>query len=240
MNRITRAELADPAYKNLYKLGGVAAWLVVVLTLSEVVGFIFYPQPGSVEDWFRLFQDNPWIGLLNFWGLEVPMYVLFAVAFLALYVVLRKADAGKMAIALAFALLGIGIFLATNNPFSMLSLSHQYAAATTNAQRSALLAAGQALLANTGQRAVGGFNVGLFLVSVAGLIVSSVMLRSRSFSQTTTYLGILAYALSLADYVRQALTTSEVIALLVILPGALLLVTWFGLVGRNLYRLGRT
>jgi Na+/melibiose symporter-like transporter len=240
MNQMARAELTDPACKRLYKLGGVAAWLVVVLTLSEVVSFIFYPQPGSVEDWFTLFQGNPWIGLLDFWGLEVPMYVMFAVAFLALYVVLRKVDAGWMAIALAFALLGIGIFLATNNPFSMLSLSKQYAATTTDAQRSALLAAGHTLLANTGQRAVGGFNVGLFLVSVAGLITSSVMLRSRTFSRTTAHLGILAYALSLADYVRQALTTSEVIALLVILPGALLLVTWFGMVGRNLHRLGRT
>jgi len=53
-----------------------------------------------------------------------------------------------MAIAMTFALLGVGIFFATNNPFSMLSLSDQYAAATTNAQRSTILAAGQAVLAN--------------------------------------------------------------------------------------------
>lgn len=98
--------------------------------------------------------------------------------FLALYVVLRKANKGLMAIAMIFALLGIGIFLATNNPFSMLSLSNQYAAATTDVERSTYLAAGQAMLANTNQRAVGGFNTGLFLVSAAGLIVSS---ASRSW-----------------------------------------------------------
>jgi hypothetical protein len=105
----------------------------------------------------------------------------------------------------------------------MLSLSNQYAAATTDAQRTTLLAAGQAVLANTSQRIVGGFNVGWFLVSVAGLIVSSVMLQSSSFSRTTAYVGILAHGLSLADDVRQALTSSVTVALLVILPNALFL-----------------
>ena len=120
----------------------------------------------------------------------------------------------------------------------MLSLSNQYIAATTDAQRSTLLAAGHAVLVNTNQRAVGGFNMGLFLVSVAGLMVSSVMLKSNSFSRLTAYVGILANTMSLADYLREALTSSVTIALLVILPNALFLVMWFVLVGRRLYRLG--
>ncbi len=181
------AETLDSGWKSLYRVGGAAALIVVVLILSEVIGFIFYPQPSTVIGWFTLFQSNRIIGLLDFWGLEVPMYALFTMVFLALYVVLRKANEGCMAIAMTLALLGIGIFLATNNPFSMLSLSDQYAAATTDAQRSMFLAAGQALLANTNQRAVGGFNMGLFLVSVAGVIVSLVMFRSNSFSRLTAY-----------------------------------------------------
>lgn len=239
MNQGTNPETADPAYKRLYKLGGAAALIVAVLTLSEVIVFTIYPQPGTVSDWFMLFQNNRIIGLLDFWGLEVPMYVMFAIVFLALYVLLRKTNESRMAIALSFALLGIGIFLATNNPFSMLSLSNQYAAATTDAQRSTFLAAGQAMLANTNQRAVGGFNMGLFLVSVAGLLVSSVMLRGNSFSRSTAWVGILAHALSLADYLREALTSSAIATLLVVLPNALFLVIWYVLVGRRLYRLGR-
>jgi hypothetical protein len=239
MNQAPNAETADSAYKSLYRVGGVAALIVVVLTLSEVIGLAFYPQPGTVSGWFMLFQSNKIIGLLDFWGLEVPMYAMFALVFLALYVALRRANEGLMAIATTLVLLGIGIFFATNNPFSMLSLSNQYAAAATDAQRSTLMAAGQAMLANTGQRAVGGFNMGLFLVSVAGLIVSSVMFPGKSFSRLTAYVGILAYALSLADYLRQALTSSATVALLVILPGALFLMIWFALVGRRLYQLGR-
>jgi Na+/melibiose symporter-like transporter len=239
LNQVTNPETADSAYKSLYRLGGVAALIVVVLTLSEVIGHTLYPQPGTVSGWFELFQSNKIIGLLDFWGLEVPMYMMFAVVYLALYVVLRKASASRMAVALTFALLGVGIFLATNNPFSMLSLSNEYAVATTEAQRSAFLAAGQAILANTGQRAVGGFNGGLFLVSVAGLIASSVMLRGNSFSRLTAYVGIVANGLSLADYLRQALTPSATIAVLLILPNALFLVIWYVLVGRRLFQLGR-
>jgi hypothetical protein len=238
MNQDTNIESVDSAYKTLYKLGGAAALIVVGLTLGEIIGLIFYPQPETVNGWFMLFQSNKIIGLVDFWGLEVPMYMMFTIVFLALYVVLKKANRSLMAIALAFALLGIGTFFATNNPFSMLSLSNQYAAAMTDAQRSTLLAAGQAVLANTNQRAVGGFNMGLFLVSIAGLIISSVMLQSSSFSRSTAWVGIVAYALSLADYLREALTLSATIALLVILPGALLLMIWFGLVGRRLLQLG--
>jgi hypothetical protein len=239
MNQVTNAETADSAYKSLYRLGGAAALVVVVLMLGVVIVFTVYPQPSTVSDWFELFQSNKVIGLLDFWGLEVPSYAMFALVFLVLYAALREANQGRMAIAITFSLLGVGIFLATNNPFSMLSLSDQYAAATTDAQRATLLAAGQAVLANTSQRVVGGFNVGWFLVSVAGLIVSSVMLQSRSFSRSTAYVGILAWTLSLVDYLRQIVTQSATIALLVILPGTLVLVVWLVLVGRRLYQLGR-
>jgi len=236
--QVTKPETADSAYHGLCRLGGAAALIVVVLILGEVIAQAVSPLPGTVSEWFTLFRNNPTVGLVDFWGLEVLMYIMFALVYLTLYVLLRRANETRMAIAVTFALLGIGIFLATNSPFSMLSLSNQHAAATTDVQRSTFLAAGQALLANTGQRAVGGFNTGLFLVSIAGLIVSSVMFQSSAFSRLTAYVGVLAFALSLADYLRQVFTTSPIVALLLILPGALFLVIWYALVGRRLYHLG--
>lgn len=234
------AETADSPDRSLYKLGGTAAGIAAVLILGELIGLIFYPQPGTVRDWFLLFQQNRLIGLLDFWGLEVPLYVMLTLVFLTLYAALRTTNAGRMLIALTFALLGSGVFLATNNPFAMLSLSDQYAAATTEAERSTFLAAGQAVLVNTNQRAVGGFNLGLFLVSAAGLIVSAVMLQSAVFSSRTAYAGLLAHGLSIADYFREALTSSALVALLVILPNALLLILWYVLVSRRLLQLRAT
>ena len=227
------------AFSSLYKLGGVAAWMVAALTLGEILFFVFFPPPETIRDWFDLFQSNPLIGLLDFWGLEIPMYLMFILVFLALYVQLRNTNPGLMAIALACALLGVAIFLSTNNPVSMLTLSSQYASATTDSQQSELLAAGQVILANTNQRAVGGFNIALLLVSIGGLITSAVMLQNHFFSRSTAYIGMLAFALSLADYLRQALTQSLMIALPVILLGALFLLIWFILIGLKLIQSGR-
>jgi hypothetical protein len=239
MNPYNSLEAVDPAYPGLYKVGGVAAFAVALLTVIEVIFFMLYPQPSTVDGWFELFQDSPIVGLLDFWGFEILMYVMFPLVFLALSVMLREDHISGMAIAFTFALLGTAIFFATNNPFSMLSLSRKFAAATTDVQRSTLLAAGEAILANTNQRAIGGFNIGLFLISTAGLIVSSVMLITNTFGRLTAYIGILAFGLSLADYFRQAITSSVIVALLLILPGALLIVVWFTLVGRHLLQLGR-
>ncbi len=52
------------------------------------------------------------------------------------------------------------------------------------------------------------------------------------------WVGIIAHPHSLADYLRQALTSSEFIVLLVVLPNAVLLVIWCVLVGRGLLRFG--
>jgi hypothetical protein len=239
MSPVSTKEDADLTYTGLYRVGGVAALVVALLTVIEVIFFIVYPQPSTVSGWFESFQGSPIIGLLDFWGLELFMYAMFILVFLALYMALKRVNQWGMVVALTLALLGVAIFFATNNPFSMLTLSNKYAAAMTEVQRSTLLAAGEAVLANTNQRAVGGFNIGLFLVSTAGLIVSLVMLRATSFSRLTAYIGILEFGLSLADYIRQAITSSVAIALLVILPGALLLVIWFSLIGWRLLQLGR-
>jgi hypothetical protein len=169
--------------------------------------------------------------------LELLMYLAFIFVFLALYFALRSVNPSWMVIALTLALLGIGIFLATNNPFSILALSNQYAAAA-GAEKPSLLAAGQAFLVNTSQRAVGGFNLALFLISSSGLIISIVMTQSIPFGKTIAYIGVAAFSLSLLDYLRQALTSSVLVALPVILLGALFLLVWFIMVGLRLWRLG--
>jgi hypothetical protein len=229
---------ADLTWKSLYKVGGVAALIVAALTLGEILFFIFYPQPDTISGWLDLFQSNALVAVLDFWGLEIPMYFMFILVFLALFVLLKETNQSLMAITLICIIVGSAIFFSTNNPFSMLSLSNQYAAVTTDSEKSALLAAGQVILTNTNQRAVGGFNIGLFLVSIAGLLTSLVILQNHVFSRSSAYIGILAFALSLADYLRQALTRSLLIGLLVILLGALFLLIWFVLVGLRLYRLG--
>jgi hypothetical protein len=81
--------------------------------------------------------------------------------------------------------LGLAVYLASNRAFSMLSLSGQYANATTDAQRSLLITVGQAMLAEGQARA------GILLIGFAFLVISAVMLRGKVFSKVTAYAGIL-------------------------------------------------
>lgn len=238
LNEGDKMETEDSKWKGLYKVGGMAAIIAAVLLLIEIIVFTIWPQPTTAMGHFTLLQSNKLIGLIDFYLLEFVAYMLFIPLFFAIYVALRRFNESYMGIAVILTIVGIAIFLATNNPFSMLLLSNQYMAATTEAQKSMLLAAGQVMLVNTNQRAVGGFNMGFLLMSIAGLLYSVVMLRSNIFSKKIAYIGILAFAISLVDYFRVIFLPSEVILILVIavLSGILLLI-WLIFIGRRLFQL---
>ena len=240
MNQVTDIETADFRWKGLYRIGGAAALIAAVLLATEIIVFTVWPLPSTVTGYFTLFQSNRLIGLLDFYLLEFLAYALFVPMFLAIYVALRRANESYMALATTLAIIGIAVFLATNNPFSMLSLSNQYAAATTDAQKDLFLAAGQAILANTNQRAVEGFNMGFLLWSIAGVIVSIVMLRSKTFSKVIAYVGVLAFAVSLADYIRIIFMPSIPLLIIIIaIASGLLLLIWLVLIARRLFQLGK-
>ncbi|MBI5679623.1 MAG: DUF4386 family protein [Methanobacterium sp.] len=230
----------DFRWNSLYKIGGAAAIISALLLLIEIIVFTIWPQPATVLDYFTLLQTNKLIGLIDFYLLEVIAYILFLPMFLAIYLAIRRFNESYMIIAIFMAILGIAIFLSTNNSFSMLNLSNQFVYATTGAQKSMILAAGQSLLVNTGQRAVGGFNMGLLLISFAGIIMSTVMLKSNKFGNKTAYIGILAFTISLAEYVRMILLPGELILLLIfaVLSGVLLMI-WLIMVGRRLLQLSQ-
>lgn len=170
--------------------------------------------------------------------LGMVAYVLFVPVILALYNALRRASEPLTAIGTALFFVGIAVFFATNTAFSMLSLSDQYAAATTEAQRSMLLAAGQAMLTTFN---VGAFQVSYIIVSTAWLIIAAVMLRSSIFSRVTAYPGILAGVTAIgAVALEHTPVIGELFALLVIVYFAAIvfLAIWVVLIARRLFQLG--
>jgi uncharacterized membrane protein len=137
-------------------------------------------------------------------------------------------------------LVGIAAYFASTTAFEMLSLSDQYAAATTEAQRSMFLAAGQAVLAINNPGAIyqgTGIYMSFLLLAVAGLIISAVMLRSNIFSRVTAYIGILASAFDLAYCITFAFVPAIEVCLLS--AAGLLLFIWHILIGLRLYQPGR-
>jgi hypothetical protein len=251
MNQVANAETLDSGWKSLYRVGGVAALIAGVLfrrnIAAEIALFGSRPSPVTVSDWFALLQSNRLLGLSYLNVFDVVNYALVGLMFLALYAVLKRANKGYMAIAMTFGFLGIAVYFASNTALSMLSLSDQYAAATTDAQRTTLLAAGQVMLAmnrfgSPGAHPGAGGYVSLLLVAVAGMTTSVVMLRSTVFNRATAYVGILASAFDLAycvAYVFVPAADSELLAVCFIPAAGLLLMIWHIMVGWRLYQLGR-
>jgi hypothetical protein len=134
-----------------------------------------------------------------------------------------------MAIGLALGLIAATVYLTSNPSFSMLLLSQQYAGATSEAQRSLLLAAGQTMLAMWQGTA---YDVGYFLSGIAGLIVALVMLRGNIFSKTTAYLGVATNGLALVPPTVGGI--GIVLSLISLIP----LIGWDVLVWRRLRELG--
>lgn len=156
-------------------------------------------------------------------------YALWSLMYLALYVALRRASESLMAIATTLGLLGVAVYFASNTAFNMLSLSQQYTTATTDAQRSALLAAGTAMLAIYNGTA---FQASYIFLSVAPLLIAVVMLRSRDFGKATAYLGILGNVLGFGLFVPRVGVVLAIIS-------AVALAIWNVLIARSLLKLAR-
>lgn len=125
---------------------------------------------------------------------------------------------------------GITVYFASNPSFTMLALSDQYAVAASDAERLALAAAGQAILAVYHGAP---FDIGYVLQGIGGLFVTVVMLRSPVFGRGIAWLGIVTYALFLVP--PTAGTIGVIISLVSLLP----MVVWLALIGLRLLRIGR-
>jgi Domain of unknown function (DUF4386) len=226
----SRAETTESAWKPLYKVGAVAALIMVAFIPIQTIIFLVSPPPSTVIGWFTLFQHNRLLGLLDMDLLMIADYALLGLIMLTLYAALRRASPSFMAIALTSGLVGIAAYFASSTAFNMLSLSDQYAAATTDTQRSLFLAAGQATLAIWQGTA---FDVGYVLEGVALLIIAVVMLRSTLFSKGTASVGFLTGVMMLVP------PTVGTIGLLFSLGSLVPMAIWDILIARRLFQLGQ-
>jgi hypothetical protein len=240
LKQVMDAETAESGWKGLYKLGGVTALIVVVGPLAEVlIGFLpgvarLTQQTVSVIDWFTLFQNHWFLGLRNLGLLNIIGAALLAPTIFAIYFALRRDNEAYGAFGTILFFVGMAVYLASNRAFSMLSLSGQYARATTDAQRSLLTAAGQAMLAEGQSRA------GIPLIEFASLVISLVMLRGKVFSKATAYAGILGNVLLIIfEIILAFVPTLLHVGLVIAGGGGLAIMIWYLLIGRRLLQLGR-
>jgi hypothetical protein len=225
---------ADPKgmgspWRTLYRTAAVAALVTAVLIPIQIAVFVAYPFPDTVTGWFTLLRDNPLAGMVDLDLLLVVDNVLLVVIALALYIALRPVSPSITTMAAGLWLLAIALLITANPAIQMLSLSDQFAAATTEAQRSAALTAGQALLASWEGTAV---QVSYVVGQLAGIIIGIVMLRSSLFGRVVPGALIIGNVLGFGYYLPTA-------GLAISAFSGMVLWVWFILIARSLFRLGR-
>jgi hypothetical protein len=227
--RLNQASDVHSRWDGLYRMGAVAAVIMVVYIPVPIVLYIASPPPQTVLGFFALFQSNKLLGLVGMDLLYLLANVLAIPTYLAFYVALRRASESVMLVATAFGLIAVTALFAARPAFEMLALSSQYAVATTEAQRTVLLAAGEAMLAIFHGTA---FQLHYVLGSISLLMTAAVMLRSDVFSKVTAYVGIVASVTGLGLYMPKigvAISILSVVGLWV----------WYILVARRFFQLSR-
>ncbi len=232
-------------WKSVYIFGGIATIIALIgivldVIFGSVTGGNLSALPQKAVDRFAQFQINPLLGLYNLNLLNIINQMIFIPAYFALFAAHRKTNIAYALLALIIFLVGTTIFVTTNTALPMLELSHKYAAATTESQKTLLAAAGEAMLARGTHGSLGVF-IGFLLPNTAGLIMSFTMLTGKVFSKATSYLGIAGSTLILLYIILVTFAPNiKDTATAFAMPGGLLLLAWMVMFTIRLFRLGNS
>lgn len=221
----------DPSWVTLYRAGGYAAIVYVLLVAIPVVLIFTAPLPPTEgRELLEYIADHKVVyltQLLCFVGLAVPALVVFT----AVGVALKGVDKSVAAIGALLGIVSEVIALATAaSPQSLqgglVLLSSSYAEAETEAERAGLAISADALIASTNAVGWGG------VLTAAAILILSTLMRHSCFGRTVAYLGVVTGALGIVSEALQ-----PVLGLGYLFYG-LLLPTWFALVAWKLLTAG--
>ncbi len=248
---MSKEENSQNQWKYLFIVGGITALLVAIVfrknwgaegELLRMFGIISYSptHPSTALEWFTLFQNNWWAGLVLLNLVDVVNYILVGITYLALYGALKDDNKSLMIIANFFSFIAIVAIIASNQSFSMLNLSIKYASATTEEERTMLLIAGEVLLAigNPTSPYLGVASyISHFFLSIGGLIIAFVMLKTEVFGRKTSILGLIANIILVVFYFP-LFGLPELFSLLFFVSSPALL-AWYIIIGLKLFQLSK-
>ncbi len=226
----------DPEGKWLYRVGGIATFILVIgyfLTFPVYAG-VGGPSPSGAEARLIYYGGHiaGWWAIL---GLMVFTDFLYVVVWLALYRALKAINLNMLLLAIACKGLFVILDLAVvwTNQAALFNLSSSYAAATTDAQRALLVAAAGAPSAVLDSPLLGIYVI--LIPSLGTVFAGFVMLRgifSRGAAYLTFAVGITGVLAVVNPLFLGASDPTHII-------NALLATIWYLLVGWKLFRLGQ-
>src|SRR6266498_4968582 len=234
---------AESQWRGIYIIGGITTiigliGIVLDVVFGSVTGGNLSALPQTAVERFTQFQINPLLGLYNHDLLNIINQMILIPAYFALYAAHRKTNNAYALLALIIFLVGSTIFITTNSALPMLELSHKYASATTESQKTLFAAAGEAMLARGAHGSLGVL-IGFLLPNIAGLIMSFAMLSGKVFNKTTSYFGIVGSIFIMLYIILVTFAPGiKDMATAFAMPGGLLSIAWMILFALRLFRLG--
>lgn len=227
------AETVDTSWKGLYRWGGLSSMLAAIIYVIAFAAIIGIGAPPSGGEAILKFFAGKSTLVYTYYGLGIVADILLVPVAFALYFALKGINKSAMLTATGFG----GLYLALDlgvliiSWVSLVTLSQNYAAATSDVQRAALVATANYAAAIV---SVGAPVYGAVISSIWGLIISLVMLKGI-FGRAAAYLGI---AVNIIGFVYAVSLFVPALAGLLAIWG-ILLVIWLLLIGFRLYRLGK-
>lgn len=230
-----RVSTADPDGNWLYRVGGISAFVFGIAYVAIIAFYVpMGAPPSGAEALLQYVAGNTsaWWAIV---GLSVLTDLLLIPVTLALYLALKGINRNAMLIAAAF----IGLFilldlaLTWTNYVSLIAFSGQYTAATSDAQRTLVVAAAAYPTAVLESSLLDVYNT--VTLSIGILATGWVMLKGV-FNKATAYLGVVTGILGIAAVAGPVFVTG---LSSVILFASLLTTIWVFFVGYGLFRLGR-
>jgi hypothetical protein len=234
----------EEQWKSIYILGGVTTIVGLMGIMLDVIigsslgGDLSALPPNAIAR-FAQFQDNLFLGLYNLDLLNTINQIIFIPTYFALYAAHRHKNIAYAALALIIFLVGTAIFVTNNTALPMLELSNKYSVSVMESQKIQLAAAGEAMLAQGAHGSLGVF-IGFILPTIAGLMMSFVMLKGEIFNKTTSYIGITGNILMLL-YITFVpfIPAIKNMATAFAMPGGLLLMIWMIMFTIRLFQIGQ-
>ena len=218
------------SWRPLYRAGALSAVAFVVMVVVPVVLVLVAPLPPTrgraLLEYIAAHKAVYLTELVSFVGLAVPALVVF----LALAVALKELAPGAAAIGGLFGVASETIALALgSSPQSLhgglVVLSDAYAVAATDADRAALVAASEALIAATNAVSWAG------ILTAAGILLLSWAARSGHLGRALPLLGIATGAIGIVSEALRPMIGGAYMVYGLLLPA------WVGLAGWRLWRL---
>ena len=223
---------SDPSWRDLYRAGGLSGLLAGAIYIVAAILIFTTPAPptaGGVET-LTYIADHRSLYILK-QVLWLGPSVLAMIVFLALYTALEHVNKSYAALGAVLGVSAWALSLAWpttgEGAPALVALSDQYAAATTDAARTAFATAAEVLIATEAVPAAIGV-----LQTIGILAVSRVMVRG-GFPKWVAYLGVVTGALGIVSEAFISL-----LGIAYVIYGVLVMV-WFLVIGWQLYRLAR-